>query len=67
MERKWLLRSNHIRQTLHSWRRFHRAGQEAFNEMTRGPDFYPILYKEVVLLTDGLLKNDGGWEREFRR
>ena len=54
-------------QTLHSWRRFHRAGQEAFNEMTRGADFHPILSKEAVWLTDGLLRNDGAWEHEYRR
>ena len=55
------------RQRLHSFRRLRRAGQEAFNAMARGAEFHPILSKEAVLLTDGLLKNDGGWEQEFRR
>ena len=55
------------RQTLHSWRRLRRAGQEALNEMARGADFHPILSKEAVLLTDALLKGGGGWEQEFSR
>ena len=35
--------------------------------MARGADFRTILSKEAVLSTDGLLRNDGGWEQEFRR
>ena len=44
-----------------------RAGREAFNEMLRDVAFYPTQFKEAVLLTDGLLRNDGGWEGELRR
>ena len=44
-----------------------RAGHEAFNEMSHGVEFYPTQTKEAVLLADGLLRNDGGWEGEFRR
>ena len=51
----------------HSFRRLRRASQEAFNEMARGADFHNTLSKEAVLLTEGLLKNDDGWEQEFRR
>jgi len=44
-----------------------RAGHEAFNEMSRDVEFYPTQNKEAILLTDGLLRNDGGWEGELRR
>ena len=44
-----------------------RAGHEAFNEMSRDAEFHPTQTKEAVLLTDGLLRNDGGWEGELRR
>ena len=44
-----------------------RAGHEAFNEMSRDIEFYPTQTKEAVLLTDGLLRNDGGWGGELRR
>ena len=35
--------------------------------MSREVEFYPTLIKEAVLLTDGLLRNDGGWDGELRR
>ena len=54
-------------QMSYSYRRLRRASQEVFNEMARGADFIPIVSKEAVWLTDGPLKNDGGWEQEFRR
>ena len=44
-----------------------RAGDEAFNEMSRDVEFHPTQTKEAVLLTGGLLLNDGGWEDELRR
>ena len=43
-----------------------RAGHEAINK-TRMPDFYPIQFKEAVLIADGMLQNPQGWDREFRR
>ena len=36
-----------------------RAGREAFNEMLRDVAFYPTQFNKAVLLTDGLLRNDG--------
>ena len=44
-----------------------RAGHEALNEMSRTAEFYPVLLKEALLLTDGLLQNPVGWDGEFRR
>ena len=44
-----------------------RAGHEAFNELFRNDGFYPTQNKEAVLLTDGLLRNDGHWDGELRR
>ena len=44
-----------------------RAGHEALNELSRDVEFYPTQTKEAVLLTDGLLRNDGGWDAELRR
>ena len=44
-----------------------RAGHEALNEMSRDVEFYPTQTKEAVLLTDGLLRNDGSWDGELRR
>ena len=35
--------------------------------MSREAEFYPTLTKETVLLTDGLLRNGGGWDGELRR
>ena len=50
-----------------SWQRMHRAGHEAFNEMSSDAEFCLTQIKEAVLLTDGLLRNDGGWDGELRR
>jgi len=44
-----------------------RAGYEAFNEMSHDVEFHPTQFKEAVLLTDGLLRNDGDWDGELRR
>ena len=44
-----------------------RAGHEVLSEMLRGAEFHPILSKEAILLTDGLLQNPVGWDGEFRR
>jgi len=43
-----------------------RGGHEAL-KMSREVEFYPIQFKEAVLLTDGLLRNDGGWEPKLHR
>ena len=44
-----------------------RAGTEALNDMTRQVGFYHVRLKEAVLLTDGLLRNPVGWDREIHR
>ena len=44
-----------------------RTGNEVLNDMSRGADIYAVHFKEVVLLTDGLLQNPVGWDHEFRR
>ena len=43
-----------------------RASHEAINK-TRTPGFYPIQFKEAVLMADGLLHNPQNWNREFHR
>ena len=43
-----------------------RAGHGAINK-ARMPDFYPIQFKEAVLIADGMLQNPQGWDLELRR